>query len=228
MRGFEGLTSHRPAVFFFRMTEDQLEFTPDMKKLFALTMLISLAMICSCQKQDSAAEQELAQRKTELDARENALDERMNALDGKVKALDETVKILAENQKAMTNAETSLIGVQGKTPDPAQVQAERERIQQFSTEMRARVADPSRLNSERAEKEKRTQERLAQRQAAQEQSQSQKQYKFQQAQKAWMPGAAASPGAQAAAPITSPAADATSPTPSPPVEATLATPSPTP
>ena len=48
-----------------------------------------------------------------------------------MKALDETVKILAENQKAMANAETSLNGVQGETPDPAQVQAERERIQQL-------------------------------------------------------------------------------------------------
>jgi hypothetical protein len=47
-----------------------------MKKLFTLTMLISFAMICSCQKQDSAAEQQLAQRKAELDAREKALDER--------------------------------------------------------------------------------------------------------------------------------------------------------
>ena len=103
-----------------------------MKKIFILPTFISLAMICSCQKQDSAAEQELAQRKTELDARENALDERMNALDERVKALDETVKILAENQKAMANAETSLTGVQGETPDPAQVQAERERIHRAS------------------------------------------------------------------------------------------------
>jgi hypothetical protein len=38
-------------------------------------MLISLAMVCCCQKQDAAAEQQLAQRKAELDAREKALDE---------------------------------------------------------------------------------------------------------------------------------------------------------
>ena len=50
-------------------------------------MLISFAMICSCQKQDSAAEQ-LAQRKAELDAREKALDER-EKVRCKVKALDE-------------------------------------------------------------------------------------------------------------------------------------------
>ena len=49
-------------------------FTPDMKKIVILSMLISFGMICSCQKQDSAAEQQLAQRKAELDAREQALD----------------------------------------------------------------------------------------------------------------------------------------------------------
>jgi hypothetical protein len=47
-----------------------------MKKLLALSMLIPLAMVCSCQKQDAAAEQQLAQRKAELDTREKALDER--------------------------------------------------------------------------------------------------------------------------------------------------------
>jgi chromosome segregation ATPase len=112
-----------------------------MKKILILSMLISFMIICSCQKQDSAAEQELAQRKTQLDARENALDERMNALDEKVKALDQRVRVLAENQKAMANAGISLNAGQGQTPDPAQQQAERERIQQFSAEMRAKMAE---------------------------------------------------------------------------------------
>ena len=187
-----------------------------MKKIFILPTFISLAMICSCQKQDSAAGQELAQRKTELDARENALDERMNAVDERVKALDETVKILAENQKAMANTGTSLTGVQGETPDPAQVQAERERIQQFSTEMRARVADPSRLNSAKAEKEKRTQERLAQRQRALDGSQSQKQRKSSLFSGAVLPAPAApSATVETTAPTQSPATEAASPTPSP-------------
>jgi len=57
-----------------------------MKKMFILSMLISFAMICSCQKQDSAAEQQPAQRKTEVDTRETALIERLNALDEKVNA----------------------------------------------------------------------------------------------------------------------------------------------
>jgi hypothetical protein len=51
-----------------------------MKKTFALSLLIPFALVCSCQKQDSAAEQQLAQRKTELDAREKALEEREKAL----------------------------------------------------------------------------------------------------------------------------------------------------
>ncbi|MGC2625533.1 MAG: hypothetical protein WA269_01750 [Candidatus Udaeobacter sp.] len=51
-----------------------------MKKTFALSLLIPFVLVCSCQKQDSTAEQQLAQRKTELDAREKALDEREKAL----------------------------------------------------------------------------------------------------------------------------------------------------
>ena len=51
-----------------------------MEKTFVLILLIPFALVCSCQKQDSTAEQQLAQRKTELDAREKALDEREKAL----------------------------------------------------------------------------------------------------------------------------------------------------
>ena len=58
-----------------------------MKKLFALSMLIPLAMVCSCQKQDAASEQQLAQRKVELDTREKALDEREKALSEREKAM---------------------------------------------------------------------------------------------------------------------------------------------
>jgi hypothetical protein len=187
-----------------------------MKKTFSLSILTSLALICSCQKQDSATEQELAQRKTELDARENALDERMNALGEKVKALDERVKILAENQTAMANAARSLAGVQGETPDPAQVQAERERIQQFSAEMRAKMADPSQRAAARAEKDRRTQERRAQSQSALEQLKTQKQLKSKMFGGAVVPvPAAPSATVETTAPTPSPATEAASPTPSP-------------
>ena len=37
-----------------------------MKKILALTMLISFTLICSCHKQASTAEQQLAERKEEL------------------------------------------------------------------------------------------------------------------------------------------------------------------
>ena len=186
-----------------------------MKNLSLLSVLIVFALICSCQKQDSAAEQELAQRKTELDARENALDERMSALDERVKALDERVKVLAENQNALANASTSSTGIQGDPPDPAQEQAERERIQQFSAEMRAKIADPSRLNSARAEKERRTQNRLAERQRALEQSPSQKQSKSKMFTGAVFPAPAApSSTVETTAPTPSPATQAASPTPS--------------
>src|SRR5881394_1471525 len=98
-----------------------------MKKFFTLSMVLSFAMFCSCQKQDSTGEQQLAQRKTELDARENALIERLNALDEKVNAL-------AENEKSKANVQTISPDAQSQDVirDEAQTKAERDRIiQQF-------------------------------------------------------------------------------------------------
>jgi hypothetical protein len=119
-----------------------------MKKIWILSMLSSCAMICSCQKQDSAAEQQVAQQKAELDAREKALDERLNSLNERVSSLDERVKALAENQRT-ANAGTIPSDVQSQTPDPARVQAERDAaIQQFSAEIRARVSDDLKMKAE--------------------------------------------------------------------------------
>jgi hypothetical protein len=199
-----------------------------MKKILILPMVISFAMICSCQKQDAVAEQQLAQRKVELDTREDALIERLNALDEKVNALDERVKALAENEKFKANVQTVPPDAQSQdvVRDPAEAEAERDRlIQQF----RARIPERSQMNSAKVEKDRMTRERLTQRQDPQQESRSQKQYKFQQPQKAWTAGAAVSPAAQGAAPTsptTPPALDASSPTASPAV--TLQTPSPTP
>jgi outer membrane translocation and assembly module TamA len=216
------LTSHRPSVFFFRITEDQLQFTPDMKKLFVLTMLISLAMICSCQKQDSAAAQQVAQRKTDLDAREEALAERKSALDEREKALDEREEALAEKEKATMNARTNPTDVQGQIPDAAQVQAERDTmIQQLPPEMNP---GPSQLNAAKAakaEKEAEMQQQLARRQPRPEELQSEKQRKL---GTLGMSGGAVFPSAAATSPTPSPAVEATSPSPSPTVEVTSPTP----
>src|SRR5204863_1607725 len=69
-----------------------------MKKLFVLSMLVPLAMVCSCQKQNAAAEQQLAQRKAELDTREKALDEREKALAGRDKAVARAAMLPADHQ----------------------------------------------------------------------------------------------------------------------------------
>jgi len=162
-----------------------------MKKIFILSMIISFAMICSCQKQDSAAEQQLPQRKTELDGRETALIERLNALDEKVNALDNKVKALLEKQQATLNAGTTATGVQGQTPDPAQVTAETERaIQQF----RALIPNPSRVTAGDPAKH-------AARQLGPEDLQRQWQ---QNLDKAKMSGKAAFPAVEATSPIPSP------------------------
>jgi DNA repair exonuclease SbcCD ATPase subunit len=185
-------------------------------------LLICLPIICSCQKQDSTTEQELAKQKTELDAREDALDEKINALDGKLKALDERVRALADNQKAMASGAANLTGVQGGTPDPAQEQAERERIQQFSAQMRARMADPTRLKAEKAEKERRSQERRAQTQPSLEQLQSQKQHKLK------MYSGAVFPAPETNQPTPSSTVESTAPNPYPATEVSSPTESPTP
>jgi hypothetical protein len=108
---------------------------------------------------------------------------------------------LAKKEKAAANARTIAPDVQsqGAIRDAAEAQAERDRkIQQLPLEIRALIPNPSQMNSAKVEKDRMTRERLDQRQ-----------YKFEQAQKAWTSGAA-----------TSPAAEATSPTPSPAIETT--------
>jgi hypothetical protein len=141
------LTSHRPSVCFFPVTKDQLQFAPDMKKLLTLTMLISFAMICSCQKQDSAAEQQLAQRKAELDAREKALDEREKAL--------------AEREKATVNMRPFPASIPRRTPDAAQAKAERDRrIQQLPPEAQRLILDPTQVRAQREQRRQQMLEKL--------------------------------------------------------------------
>jgi hypothetical protein len=190
---------------------NQITFAADMKKMFVLSMLISLAMICSCQKQDSAAEQQLAQRKTELDARETALIERLNALDEKVNALDKRLNAFAENEKSKANVQTIPPDAQsqGVIRDEAQTKAERDRrIQEFRAEIRARIPDPSKVTAGDPAK----QQRPAPRQLGPEDLQRQWQ---QNLDKAKMSGKAVFPAAEAGSPTPSPAVEATSPSPSP-------------
>ena len=167
-----------------------------MKKIFVLSILISFAMVSSCQKQSSTAEQQLAQRKAELDAREKALDERE-------KASDEREKALAEKEKATASARTILPNLQspGQVRDPAQVKAERERrLQQLPPDLQGLIADPS----QGREQDPRMQERLAQRER-----------RMEELQRARMAHAAKPFGTEATSPTPSPAIEATSPSPSP-------------
>jgi len=164
-------------------------------------MLISLAMICSCQKQDSAAEQQLAQRKTDLDAREealaerkSALDEREKALDERQKALDEREKSLAEKEKATMSARTNPTDVQ----DPAQVQAERDMMIQ---ELTARLPDHSQVRAEKAEVERKIQEQLPPSQPRLEELQRERQRKM---EAMGTSGKAVFPAAAATSPSPSP------------------------
>src|SRR5215467_6429397 len=108
-----------------------------MKKSFVLSLLIPLALACSCQKRDAMAEQQLAQRKADLDAREKALDEREKAL--------------ADREKLA--AKPSVATVPRKAPAEPQ--------RSVPPELQGLIADPSQA---RGDREQRIQERLAERQ----------------------------------------------------------------
>jgi hypothetical protein len=165
-----------------------------MKKIFVSSMLISFAMLSSCQKQDSTAEQQFAERKAELDAREKALDGRE--------------KTVAQKERATTNIRKLPVPADVQSPDAAQLKAERDRrIQALPADAQAQmqglIADPS----QQADRESKIQERLAQRQR-----------RLEALQKARMAHAIARPAAEAASTTPSPApfeAEATSPSPSP-------------
>ena len=121
-----------------------------MRKIFVLSTFICFATICACQKQDSAAEAQLAQRKAELDTREKALTEREKALAEK------------EKMSARFRAMPSDLQARKQPVDPEQAKAERERrIQQLPPELQALIRDRSLLDTRAAEKSRGTEDRSA-------------------------------------------------------------------
>jgi DNA repair exonuclease SbcCD ATPase subunit len=121
-----------------------------MKRFVVFSTLIALTMFCACQKQDSAADAQLAQRKAELDAREKALTEREKAL--------------GDWEKALTRSRGISPDLQSRRPavDPEQAKAEREkRIQQLPPELQALIRDRSLLDGRTAEKNSGTEDRAA-------------------------------------------------------------------
>ncbi len=133
------LTSRWPSVFLLQTTQNQLQFVSDMKRIFVLSTFICFAMICACQKQDSTAEAQLAQRKAELDAR--------------AKALDEREKALGDREKAVANGR--IIPSRQRARNPAEVEAEREkRLQQLPPELRALIPDRAKMDSAKIAKER--------------------------------------------------------------------------
>jgi hypothetical protein len=110
-----------------------------MKRIFLFSTFICFAIICACQKQDSAAEAQLAQRKAELDTREKALDERERAL--------------IEREKAGPNRH--IIQSPQQARNRAEVEADREkRLQQLPPEIRSLIPDRAQMNSARLAKER--------------------------------------------------------------------------
>jgi len=176
-----------------------------MKKAAVLSMLGSLVIISSCQKQDSGAEQQLAQQKSELQAREAALDNRMNALDHKLNVLAEKLKAIAAREPATTDTQ-----VLPSDPEPQDVLRD-------AAQLKALMSDPSLLNAGRIDKDRLSRERHGRVQSSQQNLWNQKLRQSQQSQKTWMSGAPL-PSAAATSPDLSSQAETASPTPSPAVQ----------
>jgi|tagenome__1003787_1003787.scaffolds.fasta_scaffold20854107_2 hypothetical protein len=115
-----------------------------MKKIFVLSALACFATICSCQKQDSTAEAQLAQRKSELDARETALGEREKTLDVRERALAEREKLTANTSTIQPEPQS-----RRQIPNAAEDKAERDRrMEQLPPEFRALIPDASQEKAE--------------------------------------------------------------------------------
>src|SRR5437763_4886862 len=190
--------------------QNRYQFTTDMKKILVLSMLVSSVMICSCQRQESAAQQQLAQRKVELDAREEALAERKTVLDGREKALDERQSALDQREKALAQKEKAAVtnptDVQGQTSGPAQMQAERDRITQ---QLSVRAPDDAQLKAQKADKEN---ERQLQSQRELEEFKAERERVRQlKLTGAFMAGGSANPAASTTSPTPPPAQEDTSP-----------------
>jgi hypothetical protein len=119
-----------------------------MKKVFVLSLLI-LSLGCTGQKRDTAAEQQLAQRKAELDAREQALDEREKALSARERlAAKPRVPVMprvapAEPQRSVPPELKGLIA------DPSQGDRQ-ERIQQRLAERQRKLEELQQRRAARA------------------------------------------------------------------------------
>ena len=111
------------------------------RMVFVLSTLACFAIICACQKQDSAAEAQLARRKAELDTREKALDEREKAL--------------GDWEKAMTKFRAVPSHLESRKPpvDSEEAKSQRERrIQQLPPELQALIRGRSLLDPATADK----------------------------------------------------------------------------
>ena len=122
-----------------------------MKKSFVLSLLIPLALACSCQKRDAMAEQQLAQRKADLDAREKALDEREKALaDREQLAAKPSVATVPRTVPAQPQRSIPP-ELQGLIADPSQARGDREqRIQERLAERQRKIEEIQKMRAARA------------------------------------------------------------------------------
>jgi hypothetical protein len=135
-----GLTSKTSPICSLSTKQDLIHH--DMKKTLAVSLLIPFALVCSCQKQDSTAEQQLAQRKSELDAREKALDEREKALAARGRLVPKPRLAPVPRPRPAEPRRTIPPDLQGLIPDPSQLRTEREqRMQERLAERQRKIQE---------------------------------------------------------------------------------------
>jgi len=121
---------------------NKTSFTGDMKRTFALSLLIPFALVCSCDKRDSIAEQQLAQRKQELDAREKALEEKEKAWAERQKFVARPRPVPVPRPRPAEPRRTIPPEFQGLIPDSSQMRTEREqRMQERLAERQRKVEE---------------------------------------------------------------------------------------
>jgi len=117
-----------------------------MKRTFALSLLIPFALVCSCEKRDSIAEQQLAQRKQELDAREKALEEKEKAWAERQKFVARPRPVPVPRPRPAEPRRTIPPEFQGLIPDSSQMRTEREqRMQERLAERQRKVEEVKRM-----------------------------------------------------------------------------------
>jgi hypothetical protein len=121
------------------------------KKALVLSLLIAFALLCSCQKIDSTAEQQFAQWKTKLAAWQKAMDESEKALAKREKLVAKPRVPSVPRIARRASADGFLVSQRASLQIPRQVRAEPvQRMQEHLAERQRKMEEIQRVRAARA------------------------------------------------------------------------------